>query len=221
MLRARSMSLACPISAVITFGVFSVDSEKGELRRLGTVLHLPPQPFQVLVLLASRPGEVVTREAIQEQLWGLDTFVDFERGLNHCIRQIRAVLGDDPGAPTYIETVPRTGYRFVAPVTMVIPPLPADGPSAGRIHELRQPEGGKAKAGIWTRRRRQIVVAATAVLLTCGALLVAFQRGREARQEAPPFRQMVAVLPFENLTGDPAQEYLSDGVTDEMIVHLG
>ncbi len=119
------MSLERPISAVITFGVFRLDAEKGELKRFNTVLHLAPQPLQLLFLLASRQGEAVTREEIQKQLWGPEVFVDFERGLNHCVRQIRAVLGDDPGAPAYIETIPRIGYRFVAPVAVAVPPMPA------------------------------------------------------------------------------------------------
>jgi len=209
------MSLERPISAVITFGVFRLDVARGELKRFDTHLRLAPQPFKLLVLLVSRPSEIVTREEIQQQLWGTEIYVDFERGLNHCIRQIRAVLGDDPGAPAYIETVPRTGYRFVAPVTLVSATAQGDPAQA-----LSQPAGGNAKPGArhWWR---PIVLAAAAVLLVCAGLLVAFHRGRQTRSPDPPSRQMVAVLPFENLTGDPAQDYLSDGVTDEMIVHLG
>ena len=209
------MSMVRPISAVITFGVFRLDIARGELKRFDTHLRLAPQPLKLLALLVSRPGEIVTREEIQQQLWGTEIYVDFERGLNHCIRQIRAVLGDDPGAPAYIETVPRTGYRFVAPVTVVSAPMQADIP-----HALSQPAGGSAKPGArhWGR---PIVLAATALLLVCVGLLVTFYRERQARPPGASTRQMVAVLPFENLTGDPAQEYLSDGVTDEMNVHLG
>ena len=211
------MSLERDNSAVIAFGVFRLDVGKGELKRLKTVLHLAPQPFQLLVLLATRPGEVVTRTEIQEQLWAPQTFVDFERGLNHCVRQIRAVLGDDPSAPTYIETVPRSGYRFVAPVTEVSAPKPAE---ERFFDPLSEPAAGNKSEDRW-KRRRQILLAATALVLICASILVISQRGRKARPPAAPLRQMVAVLPFENLTGDPAQEYLSDGVTDEMIVHLG
>lgn len=209
------MSLERPISAVITFGVFRLDVARGELKRFDTLLRLAPQPFKLLALLVSRPGEIVTREEIQQQLWGTEIYVDFERGLNHCIRQIRAVLGDDPGAPTYIETVPRSGYRFVAPVTVVSAPAQAD-----PLHALSQPTDGNAKTSArhgW----RLIVLAAAVVLLACIGLLVAVHPWRQARPPDPPPRQMVAVLPFENLTGDSTQEYLSDGVTDEMIVHLG
>ncbi|MGO9316275.1 MAG: winged helix-turn-helix domain-containing protein [Terracidiphilus sp.] len=174
------MSLERPISSIITFGVFRLDVARGELKRFDTHLRLAPQPFKLLVLLVSRPGEIVTREEIQQQLWGTEIYVDFERGLNHCIRQIRAVLGDDPGAPTYIETVPRAGYRFVAPVMVVSPTAQGDSPQT-----LSQPAGGNAKPGarhLW----RPIVLAAAAVLLVCIGLLVAFHRGRQTRPPDPP-----------------------------------
>jgi DNA-binding winged helix-turn-helix (wHTH) protein len=213
------MSLETQTLGVIAFGVFRLDVAKGELKRLGTTLHLAPQPFQLLVLLASRLGEVVTREEIQQDLWGSDVFVDFERGLNHCVRQIRAVLGDDAGAPAYIETVPRTGYRFVAPVTVVGPPNPAEVRPVDLHAAAPQPGDGRVKP--WKgNRRRQIAWVASIALMAGAGLLLAFHRKHEARLATPLPRQIVAVLPFENLTGDPGQEYLSDGVTDEMIVHL-
>ena len=214
------MSLERTNPVVITFGVFRLDVEKRELERLGATLHLAPQPFQLLVLLASRPGEVVTRDEIQEQLWGRDTFVDFERGSNHCIRQIRAVLGDDPAAPTYIETIPRTGYRFVAPVTVIRPQSPNGKASPEQLREVSQPSVDDARPKT-RNRRRDAVLSIAAAIMACAVILLVFQREREKGPKAPLPRQLVAVLPFENLTGDPGQEYLSDGVTDEMIVHLG
>jgi TolB-like protein/DNA-binding winged helix-turn-helix (wHTH) protein/Tfp pilus assembly protein PilF len=217
-----STILETPGSAVITFGVFRLDAENGELKRLGTVLRLAPQPFRLLVLLASRHGQVVTREEIQQELWGPDTFVDFERGLNHCVRQIRAVLGDDAGAPSYIETLPRFGYRFIAPVTMAGPELASTESTPEPPDERRQPASNRAAGkGTAKGRFRQIVLAGALATLACVALLLSLHRRREAHKEAPPPRLMVAVLPFENLTGDPDRDYLSDGLTDELIVHLG
>ena len=102
---------------VLRFGVFELDGATGELRKSGLLLKLHPQPAKVLLLLASRPNELVTREQVKGALWGQDTFVDFEQGLNSCIRQIRNVLGDDPDSPRFVQTVPRKGYRFIAPVT--------------------------------------------------------------------------------------------------------
>jgi DNA-binding winged helix-turn-helix (wHTH) protein/tetratricopeptide (TPR) repeat protein/TolB-like protein len=104
---------------ILRFGVFELNLATEELRKFGTLIKLAPQPFELLALLASQAGQVVTREQIQYQLWGQDTFVDFEQGMNHCIRQIRNVLGDSAETPRYVETIPRRGYRFVAPVEVV------------------------------------------------------------------------------------------------------
>src|SRR2546422_360091 len=100
----------------IRFGIFEVDLQAGELRRQGYKVKLQDQPFQVLVMLLERPGEVVTREELQKKLWPADTFVDFERGLNRAINKLREALGDDADSPRFIETLLRRGYRFVAPV---------------------------------------------------------------------------------------------------------
>src|SRR5208282_842559 len=102
--------------SVVRFGDFELDLEQLELRRHGAPVRLPPQPMRILALLLSHAGRIVTREDIQGQVWGSETFVDFELGLNRCIRQIRAALGDNPEQPRFIETIPKRGYRFVAPV---------------------------------------------------------------------------------------------------------
>jgi Tol biopolymer transport system component/DNA-binding winged helix-turn-helix (wHTH) protein len=109
----------------IRFGVFELDFRTGELRKNGTVTNLPHQPCKILALLVSQPGELVTREEIQERIWGNDTHVDFENGLNFAIKRIRAVLGDDTESPRFIETLPRRGYRFIAPVEKVNGASPA------------------------------------------------------------------------------------------------
>jgi DNA-binding winged helix-turn-helix (wHTH) protein len=109
---------------LLQFGVFELNLELEELRKNGTLLKLAPQPFKLLALLASRSGQVVTREMIQQQLWGSDTFIDFEQGVNKCIKQIRIALGDNPDNPLYLETIPRRGYRFLAPVRSKTVPAP-------------------------------------------------------------------------------------------------
>jgi len=101
---------------VLRFGVFELNLVTEELLKFGTPIKLPPQPFKVLALLASQAGQVVTREQIQFQVWGEETYVDFEQGMNHCIKQIRNALSDAADTPRYIETLPRRGYRFIAPV---------------------------------------------------------------------------------------------------------
>jgi DNA-binding winged helix-turn-helix (wHTH) protein len=109
---------------LLRFGVFELNLDLEEIRKNGTLLKLPPQPFKLLALLASRSGQIVTREEIQQQLWGNDTFIDFEQGVNKCIKQVRTALSDNPDNPLYLETIPRHGYRFLAPVRTKIVPAP-------------------------------------------------------------------------------------------------
>src|SRR4029450_5663146 len=105
-----------PQPAVLRFGSFDLDLKNGELSKSGELIKLPPQPTKVLGVLARRAAQVVSRAEIREQVWHDETFVDFDQGLNFCIRQIREALGDDADAPRYIETLPRRGYRFLMPV---------------------------------------------------------------------------------------------------------
>jgi DNA-binding winged helix-turn-helix (wHTH) protein len=111
---------------LLRFGVFELNLDIEELRKSGTIIKLAPQPFRLLALLANHAGQIVTREEIKEQLWGEDTYVDFEQGMNHCIKQIRTVLSDNADNPLYVETLPRRGYRFLAPVVSknVLAPAP-------------------------------------------------------------------------------------------------
>src|ERR1700693_368940 len=101
----------------LRFGTFEVDLRSGELRKQGVRIKLQEQPFHVLTILLQRPGEVVTREELRVQLWQSDTFVDFDNGLNTSINKLREALGDSADSPRYIETLPRRGYRFIAPVS--------------------------------------------------------------------------------------------------------
>src|SRR5438093_10275695 len=101
---------------IVRFGAFEVDLRAGELRKNGLKIKLQEQPFQVLAMLLRHPGEVVTREELQKTVWPADTFVDFDRGLNKTINKIREALGDSADNPRFVETLPRRGYRFIAPV---------------------------------------------------------------------------------------------------------
>jgi len=107
--------------AVLRFGVFELSPATGELRRAGLRVRIQPQPLRVLEILASRSGEIVTREDLRQAVWGESTFVDFEHGLNFCINQVRRALGDSATAPRFVETVPRRGYRFIAPLERIEP----------------------------------------------------------------------------------------------------
>jgi DNA-binding winged helix-turn-helix (wHTH) protein len=110
---------------LLRFGVFELNLDTEELRKSGTLIKLPPQPLRLLTLLATHAGQVVTREDIKEQLWGEETYVDFEQGMNHCVKQIRTALSDNADNPLYVETLPRRGYRFLPPVVSKNIPAPA------------------------------------------------------------------------------------------------
>src|SRR5271170_7719508 len=101
---------------ILRFGVFELDRDAMELRRNGVPIRLQEQPLRVLAALVERPGEIITREELQERVWGKDTFVDFEQSLNKAVNRLREALNDEAGQPKYVETVPRRGYRFIAPV---------------------------------------------------------------------------------------------------------
>jgi DNA-binding winged helix-turn-helix (wHTH) protein len=105
-----------PIAAVRRFGAFELDLDAERLLKDGRTVRLQPKPFKLLCLLTSQPGVLVTREEIQAALWPTDTFVDFEQGVNFAVKQVREALGDRAEHPLYVQTVPRRGYRFLAPV---------------------------------------------------------------------------------------------------------
>jgi|HubBroStandDraft_6_1064221.scaffolds.fasta_scaffold00821_3 DNA-binding winged helix-turn-helix (wHTH) protein/Tol biopolymer transport system component len=148
-------------SSVICFGAYELDAAHGTLRKTGISVKLHPQPLRVLLLLAESPGRIVTREQIRRYLWGDNTFVDFEGGINFCVKEIRAALGDDPEKPRYIETVPRRGYRFIAPVTshLRVEPGAACTPSSG-VTMLPPSSNEFRPAGLTTRRDAGLHVAA-------------------------------------------------------------
>lgn len=183
-----------PAGTVLRFGVFELTPDSGELRKSGIPVRLTPQPARVLALLACRAGEVVTRDELREKLWQGETFVDFEAGLNHCINQIRTVLGDEAETPMYVETLRRRGYRFVAPVTRLRA-------NAGKEEEAgagkpEPPEEGKAgDAGV--SRRLVWLLAATSVA-GLGAAAVFAMLYREAARPELPLRRF-AIVPTEYL----------------------
>src|ERR1039457_634804 len=110
------MGSPATVTRILQFGVFELDLKACELRKHGVRLKLPEQPFQVLVVLLEKPGEIVTREELRNRLWPGDTFVDFDHGLNNAVMRLREVLGDASENPRFVETIPRRGYRFIAPV---------------------------------------------------------------------------------------------------------
>jgi TolB-like protein/DNA-binding winged helix-turn-helix (wHTH) protein/Tfp pilus assembly protein PilF len=208
---------------LVRFGAFELNLSTGELRKGGVRINLPDQPFQVLKTLLDRPGELVTRDDLRQRLWSAETFVDFEHGLNAAVRRLRDALGDSADVPRFIETLPRRGYRFIAPV--VQPPSTEEASSRPveptKSDALPPPAVGVAPA---VTRARVLGVVAT-IVLVAAAVLWAFGYGSRptlrGESGGPSRRSMLAVLPFENLTGDPEQEYLADGMTEELIAQLG
>jgi TolB-like protein/Flp pilus assembly protein TadD len=180
-------------------------------------MRLQDKPLQILTLLLEHPGDVVTREELQKRLWTGGIIVDFEHSINTAVKRLREALGDDAEHPRFIETLPRHGYRFIAPVeggAMQELPLPTTGPRAVRESPLRRHWAVAVASGL--------VVAVVAVLF---ALNIAGLRERVLRavgavREPPLHIQSIAVLPLENLSRDPEQEYFTDGMTDALITDL-
>jgi TolB-like protein/DNA-binding winged helix-turn-helix (wHTH) protein len=180
----------------IRFDVFELRPASGELFKEGRKLKLKPQAARVLTLLVSRAGRAVPREEIYRSVWGADTHVDFDRSLNSCVTQLRAALGDDPLTPRFIETLPRHGYRFIAPVD----PSPAPGPTRTS-----------------SKRAAVVSLAGAAVLILALVVLGIVSGWRSGPSPARPQRAMLLVRPFENLSGDVREDYFGDGLTEEVI----
>jgi DNA-binding winged helix-turn-helix (wHTH) protein/Tol biopolymer transport system component len=137
-----------PAEDVIRFGLFELDLKAGQLSRNGTKLRLPQQPLQLLAMLLERPGEILTRDELRQRLWSSDVFVDFDHGLNKSIQKLRDALGDSATSPRYIETIPRVGYRFIAPVRNGTRPLEPE--VAMKIDRPAAPAmAGKQRAQWW------------------------------------------------------------------------
>lgn len=201
------------------FGPFELRTRTREVYKHGIKLKLRPQPFQILYELLSRSGELVTREELRAKLWSSEMFVDFEQSLNTSIKELRAVLGDSATEPQYVETVPRLGYRFIAPAE-VIEPAPPKEDSALSAPTLDQglAEALRRKNG----KRRRLWVA---VLVAAAAIAVAsylrFETSifRHSAKSDPAVSSLV-VLPLENLSGDPSQDAFADGLTDLLATEL-
>ena len=226
------MQQVSPSRVSIRFGAFEVDLRAGELRKQGVKVKLQEQPFQVLQILLEQPGEVVSREELQRQIWPGDTFVGFDQGLYNAVKRLREALGDTADTPRFIETLPKRGYRFIAAVngnghasiasvqegsvapaqeSSVVPPVQETPPVAAIPATSR-------RWALW------VGLAAVAVIVV---FMVAAPGGVASNLRhwfssgtTVPAIHSLAVLPLQNLSGDPAQEYFADGMTEELITEL-
>lgn len=216
----------------VRFGAFVVDFHSAEIYKHGIRVKLQDQPFQILASLLENPGELVTREQLRKKLWSDDTFVDFDAGLNAAVRKLRDALSESAVDLRYIETLPRHGYRFVATVEAIPDaklakadilshePIYSGTPDAttlseaGENQKTARPELGRFGRGwLWVS-----AVLAMTVILTVGTVWT--RRSRFFSTQAASGIQSIAVLPLQNLSGDPSQEYFSDGMTDALITNL-
>jgi TolB-like protein/DNA-binding winged helix-turn-helix (wHTH) protein len=208
---------------------FELDYAAGQLRRSGRILKVERIPMEVLMFLVQHRGELVTREQLVEKIWGKDVYLDTDNSINGAIRKIRQVLKDDPEQPRFIQTITGKGYRFIAPViSPVIAIAPVTGPdteqdAAAAVAQSSSDRPVREDSAAWFRRRRVLAISFFAAAIVLIAGWAVYRQWFEF--QVPPFRSggraMLAVLPFENLTGDAGQEYFSDGMTEEMITELG
>jgi TolB-like protein/DNA-binding winged helix-turn-helix (wHTH) protein len=224
---------------------YELDLGAYELRRDGRALKLPRIPMELLTLLIEQRGNLVMRDEIIERIWGREVFVDTDNSINAAVRKIRRALRDDADEPQFIQTVPAKGYRFVAAVTE-IGAAPGNSSVATELvavsDAIQTPEtvgaerirpdhidpeqpnlgaGSQAPAETKSKKLRRWAILSAVVLVTVTAIEIYARYYRVAEVSSPPTRVLLAVLPFENLTGDPGQEYFSDGLTEEMITELG
>jgi TolB-like protein/DNA-binding winged helix-turn-helix (wHTH) protein/Tfp pilus assembly protein PilF len=221
---------------MIRCGAFEIDLRAFELRKHGLRLKLSEQPFQILAILLEKPGQVVTREEIRTRLWPGDTFVDFDHGLNNAVMRLREALADSSDRPRFVETLPRRGYRFIAPIEEVRSPA-QDAPAvlwaAQSVADFPHPDpivespsdapriGGRGNLHRWlTLPRIALLSAAVLAFAAFSGLAVHYVRGMESARVNPAHAMSLVVLPLENLSGDKEQDYFADGMTDDLTANL-
>jgi TolB-like protein/DNA-binding winged helix-turn-helix (wHTH) protein/Tfp pilus assembly protein PilF len=210
---------------LVKFGVFEFDLTTGDLFNGRRTIRLQEQPRQVLSILVNRPGELVTRDDLRALVWPGDTFVDFDTGLNVIVNKVRQALGDSAASPRFIETLPRRGYRFIAPVAQMSDGDVAAGesltdpqrpdPDASRRADAAQPLAAAATRG-WLR----LSFLLTVVVIAAGLWLARGWRAAEPQASAGARIRTLAVLPLENLSNEAENDYFTDGMTDALITDL-
>ena len=205
-------------SQLIRFDLFELDLRAGELRKRGTKIHLQEQPFLILEALLENPGQIVTREELQKKIWPQDTFVDFDHGLHSAVNRLREALSDSADNPRFVETLSRRGYRFIGQIQSA-PAVSAAEISPVPVVTKRDQEKDSPLAGKW----RAGTLVGFVITGTIAALLVTFNvGGLRNRLFGTPVRSFrsLAVLPLANLTSDPAQDFIAEGMTEDLTTQL-
>jgi TolB-like protein/DNA-binding winged helix-turn-helix (wHTH) protein/tetratricopeptide (TPR) repeat protein len=231
------MDQAAHSAKLIRFGVFEIDLQAAELRKQGRRIKLQEQPFQILVLLLDHRGGVVGRDDLKHRLWPADTFVDFDHSLNTAVMRLREALGDSSENPRFIATIPKRGYRFIAPFEEVIAPAvenrgrdhaEALGVATPAMVASKTPNDSTHAAEATSSPSRPTntrrIIQLTAIIAASAALILSltgyYIHGVNAgRPKSRPITSLV-VLPLENVSGEKDQDYFADGMTDELIAHL-
>jgi TolB-like protein/DNA-binding winged helix-turn-helix (wHTH) protein/Tfp pilus assembly protein PilF len=210
-------------TSVLRFGTYEVSLQSGEVRKAGLRIRVQQQPMRLLEILLERPGQVVTREELCSRVWPNENFGDFDLALNIAIGKLRSALGDSAENPRFIETLPKRGYRFIADVSIVDgePRPKRSGPASGDLAETEPADKheavtlvGAPRYQLWTAPRIMVAVALALILPILALWLF------HSREPARVGIRSLAVLPLENLSGDAAQNYFADGMTDELITDL-
>jgi TolB-like protein/DNA-binding winged helix-turn-helix (wHTH) protein len=205
---------------IYEFGGFRIDCGRFELSCDGRSIPLERKPMELLILLVERQGELVTRAEIAQRLWSSEVFVDTEHGINTAVRKIRNLFRDSPEHPRFVQTVTGMGYRFIASVAS---PGPAPGSSAVAAEAAAvQPPTNATPPPASAHPRRWLVLGTTATLVVTLALIPGVHRlaARLLHRDAPPAITSLAIIPLDNLSGDPRQDYFADGMTDELTTML-
>jgi TolB-like protein/DNA-binding winged helix-turn-helix (wHTH) protein/Tfp pilus assembly protein PilF len=231
------MERAVSSGQIFRFGLFEADSTRNTLTRKGVRVKIHDQPFRVLILLLENAAEVVTRDELRQKLWPEGTHVDFDGSLNVILKKLRSAIDDDSDNPRFIETVPRRGYRFIAPVSEIsqhqiisqedaIADAPAEGGNREAAREEFTSDSGRVTTSALTPGLRtwpgswKLTIFVTGLALLLAGFIYAM-RPHPSSNSGARKRVMLAVLPFKNLSNDPEQEYFSDGLTEETITDLG
>ena len=207
------MNTPNPYESLVRFSVFELDFRGRVLLKSGMRLRCQEQPLQVLAALLEKPGILVTRDELRHRVWPEDTFVDFDHALNTAVKKLRSVLNDDADTPRFIETVPRRGYRFIAPI-QASPPAAAAVPARKTLAPL-------ASDSQESRYAHALLIASLAIVFAW--MVIYYFSSRHSKASANPAGvrpAMLAVLPFDNMTNDPGQDSFSDGMSEETVARL-